>query len=90
MKALLSQFITAVFPGIRGRRTHGHVQIAIAIYLFFMVYFILRGEILPALFAFALANHVAAQGASRWTLRSIEKKLDKVMEKYHLEIERDG
>ena len=82
IKSWISRFISAVCPGIRGQRTHGHAQVAIAIYLFLMVVAILQAKFLVAAFLFALANQCAAQGTARWTLRAIEQKVDLILKKH--------
>lgn len=88
MKEFFSDIISALCPGIRGKRTHLHALIAMVLYAFLMVAAILKGEIFMALFMLALVNHVAAQGASRWTLKAIEKKVQALMDNQGVSVDR--
>ena len=89
MKKLLAIFISKFFPGIRGKRSHLHAVLAVVCYAFAAMICYKAGNLLGVAVLAGLINHVCAQGASRWTLRAIEKKLDLLLEKQGLKLIRD-
>lgn len=89
MKKLFAIFISKFFPGIRGKRSHIHAVLAIALYTVAAVMCYKAGNILGVIVLAGLVSHVCAQGASRWTLKAIEKKVDLLLVKNALELKRD-
>jgi hypothetical protein len=89
MKKLLAIFISKFFPGLRGKRTHIHAVLAIACYAFAAVICYKAANWLGLAVLAGLINHVCSQGASRWTMKAIEKKIDLILAKYGLELKRD-
>ena len=89
MKKLLAIFISKFFPGVRGKRTHIHAVLAIACYAFAAMICYKAANWLGVAVLVGLINHVCSQGASRWTLRAIEKKIDLLLVKNALELKRD-